>query len=59
MGGDLVPSPVPGDERDVSACDGPDSRGGRRGPEGRTDVDLLDVVEERIEARSAEDAERG
>ena len=47
--------PVPGNERHLSALDGPNrDRGGRLSVRG-VDVDFPDVLEKRIEARSSED----
>ena len=48
---------VSGDERDAAALDLADVQRGRGGPERRLDLDLLDVVEEGVEAGSPEDAD--
>jgi hypothetical protein len=54
-----VVAPVAGEEGDPAACHLPD-RDRRRGrPERRVDDDLLDVVEQRVEARAPVDADVG
>ena len=59
MGRVLVIDAVPGQEGDPASAHVTDAnrRGGR--PVGRVDRDLLAVVEQRIEARSAEDPQLG
>ena len=54
---ELVPAAVPRAERDVPACDLADDERRRRLPVRRVDLELLDPVEERVEARAAEDAD--
>ena len=59
MGRQRVLAPVAGEERDPATGHLTD-RDRRRGrPERRVDDDLLDVVEQRVEARSAVDADVG
>jgi hypothetical protein len=54
-----VVAPVPGEERDSATCHLAD-RDRRRGrPEGRVDDDLLDVVEQRVQAGAPVDADVG
>jgi hypothetical protein len=48
---------VPGDERHLPAIDGPHGQGSGRLPPRRVEVDLANVVEQRIEPRAAEDAD--
>src|ERR671936_2381647 len=53
---ELVPGPVAREERDPLAADLADGERRRRLAERRLDLDLLDVLEERVEPRAPEDA---
>ena len=53
----LVASAVPRQERDPAAADLADRERRRRLAERRVDLDLLDVLEERVEARASEDSD--
>ena len=53
---ELVLHPVPRDERDIRALDRPDPYWSRGLAPRRVEVELLDVVEQRIEPRASEDA---
>jgi hypothetical protein len=57
MGGKLVLDPVPREERHAPPADLAQGDRRRRVPERGVDVDLLDVLQERVETRSAEDAD--
>ena len=56
---ELVLRAVPRDERDGPALDLADEQRGRRRPVRRVDLDLSNVVEERVETRPPEDADLG
>jgi hypothetical protein len=54
VGRELVLHPVPGDERHPLSLDGPDHDRRRRRPVRRLQLDLLHVVEERVEPGPSE-----
>jgi hypothetical protein len=54
-----VAAAVSGQEGDATALDGPDGEAVARGTEWRLDLDVLDVVEQPVEAGAAEDADLG
>jgi hypothetical protein len=58
-GRQLVLASVARQERDAPAAEVADRHGRGRLPVRRVDLDLLDVVEERVEAGAAEDADLG
>src|SRR5205814_6803100 len=56
---DRMAPPVPGQERDPAVRHGGEEERVRRGAVRSVDLDLADVVEERVEARTTEDADLG